>query len=650
MVRVRPFPYPGERNGDARPTRIGALLVARGALSASRLAQALETQIANGGRLGEILVRHGWADARAVAQAAADQAGVPLIDLDVAPIDPDLADPRDLETYLTHGVAPWRRLGGKLIFVATDALAAAEAFTRLSDPPDETSIALAEPSAFERAVAQAYGPALARRAASRAPEALSARAPTPVMQKIGLIAIPLLVACGLALAPAQVGPLMLALLVTLNAMNAVLRIAVLGFSLREPTDPHPAPSCAAEALADRRGRLRVTLLIPLRHEPQTMPVLLEALEKLDWPHDLLDVKLILEADDDETREALEHLHPPPFASILIAPPGLPRTKPRALNYALDFAKGDIIGVYDAEDRPEPDQLKRVAAILRDSGPDVACVQCRLAYYNPRENWLTRCFTLEYAMWFDVLLRGFRHLRLPIPLGGTSVFFRRSALRSLGGWDAQNVTEDADLGMRLARSGFRCEVSVSTTYEEANSRLNSWVRQRSRWLKGYMQTWLVHMRRPALLLRELGLNGFLGFQAIFLGAMVAYFGLPLFWTLWALALMEMGPQWLNDAPPWAMAGVAIVQLAGWLAMLTAALIATSRRKMTWLQPWIPTLVFYWPIGAVAAYLALVEMFIAPALWRKTQHGVGREAARLRVAALAQRQGGTGRAAARVRAAE
>ncbi|WP_333835092.1 glycosyltransferase family 2 protein, partial [Rubrimonas sp.] len=256
-------------------------------------------------------------------------------------------------------------------------------------------------------------------------------------------------------------------------------------------------------------------------------------------------------------------------------------------------------------------------------------------------------TIEYAIWFDVLLRGFRHLGLPIPLGGTSVFFRADALRRLGGWDAHNVTEDADLGMRLARAGYRCEVSVSTTHEEANSRLGPWVRQRSRWLKGYIQTWLTHMRAPLRLARELGPVGFLGFQTIFLGALVAYFGLPLFWAIWGLALLGMGPDWLTGAPVWAMAAVAVVQLSGWFAMLAAAMIATARRGQAWLQLWIPTLVFYWPLGAAAAYLALAEFFVAPTLWRKTRHGVGREAEAAQAAALARR---APPAAERMRAAE
>jgi cellulose synthase/poly-beta-1,6-N-acetylglucosamine synthase-like glycosyltransferase len=398
----------------------------------------------------------------------------------------------------------------------------------------------------------------------------------------------------------------------------------------------PQGDGAAVSLAARRPLPKITLLIALYREPETLPVLLQALEALDWPRERLEVLLALEADDAATLAALASLAPPPFLRVLTVPPGEPRTKPRALNFALDFAEGEIVGVYDAEDRPDPDQLRRVAAVLRDSPPDVACVQCRLTYYNTSENWLTRCFGIEYAIWFDVMLAAFRDLGFPVPLGGTSVFFRRRALERVGAWDAHNVTEDADLGMRLAREGFRTEICGSTTHEEANSRLGPWIRQRSRWLKGYMTTWLVHMRDPRALFRDLGPVGFLGFQALFVGAAVAYLGLPLFWAAWGLGVAGLGPAWLDVTPFWALAAVAVVQLSGWLAMLCAALIATARRGLWALQVFIPTLVFYWPIGALAAWLALAEMFVAPFHWRKTPHGVGRLAASAREAALAARE--------------
>jgi len=212
-----------------------------------------------------------------------------------------------------------------------------------------------------------------------------------------------------------------------------------------------------------------------------------------------------------------------------------RTKPKALNYALPLARGEFVVIYDAEDRPEPDQLRR--ALHRGGPPNLAAVQARLNLYNASDSWLTSQFTIEYCALFDGLLPALDRLSLPIPLGGTSNHFRASALRWLMAWDAFNVTEDADLGIRLARSGYRCQVVASTTHEEAPARLMCWLRQRTRWLKGYVQTWLVHMRSPAALWRELGPRGFLAFQIMVGGTVLSALAHPWFYLL---ASMELAP--------------------------------------------------------------------------------------------------------------
>jgi cellulose synthase/poly-beta-1,6-N-acetylglucosamine synthase-like glycosyltransferase len=321
--------------------------------------------------------------------------------------------------------------------------------------------------------------------------------------------------------------------------------------------------------------------------------------------------------------------------VLIAPDGHPRTKPRALSFALDFCDGDIIGVYDAEDRPAPDQIRKVVSGFQSSGPEVACLQARLGYYNAKDGWLTRCFAIEYAIWFDVLLRGMSLLRLPIPLGGTSVFFRRGPLADLGAWDAHNVTEDADLGMRLARAGYRCGLVDSLTEEEASCRPLGWIRQRSRWLKGFMQTWLTHMRRPRRLLSDLGVMGFLAFQVLFLGAAAAYLAQPLFWGALVFWAVEGRPLWDHLLPTsiaWPCFGA---MLAGNLVMLTAAIRAVTKRNQKWLTPWIATLPLYWPLGALAAYKAVFELALAPTYWDKTKHNVSRQARQLNQQAEARR---------------
>jgi cellulose synthase/poly-beta-1,6-N-acetylglucosamine synthase-like glycosyltransferase len=611
----------------ARRDRLGEILCNHGDLSPEHLEAALVIQRQTRARLGEVLLARGWLPRERLQNALAKQAGLGTVALAPRSSDRNLIDARDIDVYLRRRLLPWRRDSDGLHFVSDSAPEALAGLRELADPQPQARLSLVDPAALDAALLETCGPALAARAAARCSPSDSARSGMPAAQRFALLCLVVAVIAGLVLSPGVTVALILTTMILLNALNALARIAVLGAALRrQPSHPDAAPGYVADSTAPLTGPVPCfSILIPLLREPEVLPLLIEGLERLDWPSERLDVLLILEEGDEATSDALAAMRLPVFCRTLVIPEGGPRTKPRALNLALDFARGDVIGIYDAEDRPEPDQLRRVAAMLAESASDVACIQCRLSYYNPRENWLTRCFSIEYAMWFDVLIAGFSDLGLPIPLGGTSVFFRRHALESLGGWDAHNVTEDADLGMRLVRRGWRCGVSRSTTFEEANSRLLPWIRQRSRWLKGYIITWLVHMRRPLALWREMGPAGFIGFQTVFLGAIVAYLGLPLFWAFWATALTGTGPQWLAATPLWLLWSVAIVQIGGWLAMLLAAVIATRRRGQSWLLPWVPSLLLYWPIGAAAAYLALAELLVAPTLWRKTRHGVGRVAA-------------------------
>ncbi|MEX0339998.1 MAG: glycosyltransferase family 2 protein, partial [Arenibacterium sp.] len=295
------------------------------------------------------------------------------------------------------------------------------------------------------------------------------------------------------------------------------------------------------------------------------------------------------------------------------------TKPRAMNYALDFCKGDIVGIWDAEDAPASDQIEVITEAFANAPPDVVCLQGILDYYNPRSNWVSRCFTIEYATWFRVILPGIARLGLVVPLGGTTVFMKRSVLEELGGWDAHNVTEDADLGMRLCRKGYRTQTVDTVTYEEANCRPWPWVKQRSRWLKGFLVTYLVHMRNPAMLARDLGFWRFLSFQAFFLGTLGQFLLAPVMWSYWLLIL--------GLPHPMAEAGMnGMIALAITLFLATeglawvAGLVAVSRSDRRFLIPFIPSMMFYFPLGTVAMLKALFELAVSPYFWDKTQHGI------------------------------
>ncbi|WP_199178642.1 glycosyltransferase family 2 protein [Acidimangrovimonas sediminis] len=401
-------------------------------------------------------------------------------------------------------------------------------------------------------------------------------------------------------------------MVALMGLKAAAAIAMLTRGDRAAAQPPLAPMPQIARLPC------VSVLVPLFDEPDIAPHLIRRLGQVDYPRELLDIILVVEEEDTATRIALAGHRLPRWMRVAVAPEGTLKTKPRALNFALDLCRGSIVGVWDAEDAPDRDQIQKVVRQFHDRGSEVACLQGRLDYYNPRTNWMSRCFTVEYAVWFRLVLPGLQRLGLPIPLGGTTLFFRRPALEALGGWDAHNVTEDADLGIRLARHGYRTEVIDTETLEEANCRVVPWIRQRSRWIKGYMMTWAVHMRSPRKTLRQMGWRRFLGFQVLFAGTLSQQLLAPLLWTYWLLFLGLWHP--LDAFPAWTGFALATVFLGTEAVNLALGLIAVAGKRHRFLMPWVPTLTFYFPLAALAAYKAIWELAARPFFWDKTKHGL------------------------------
>ncbi|WP_375261807.1 glycosyltransferase family 2 protein [Palleronia sp.] len=382
--------------------------------------------------------------------------------------------------------------------------------------------------------------------------------------------------------------------------------------------PHRSGQALRPPLA---GLPTISLFLPLYHEQDIAPMLLERIEALDYPRDRLEVWLIMECDDRVTAQAISRVALPPWAHVLTVAPGEVQTKPRAMNVALDFCRGSIVGVYDAEDAPEPDQLRRVAARFAAAKPNVAALQGRLSFYNTRATWLTRCFSIDYAAWFWMILPAIGRLGWPIPLGGTTIFLRRDALESVGGWDAHNVTEDADLGLRLARAGWRTELIDSVTLEEATARPRAWIKQRSRWQKGYAITWAAHMRHPLRLIRDLGPWGFVGVHVLFLGSLVGAALAPLLWPFWLLLAAAPVPY----APVLPLQAVWIVQVGLGLMLAVQAsglVIALSRQSRLALVRWLPAMMLYYPLATISLGKAVAELVTRPFYWDKTAHGVTR----------------------------
>jgi cellulose synthase/poly-beta-1,6-N-acetylglucosamine synthase-like glycosyltransferase len=454
----------------------------------------------------------------------------------------------------------------------------------------------------------------------RRPE-MSAGAPFALWQVLVLSMLPGLVLGGLLVVPERTLGLLAMLLAVPFVLIVGLRVLALLIVMRRPRSRKLARVRDAELPV-------YSVIVPLFREAEVVPGLVQSLSRLDYPPGKLDVMLVTESVDKETEAALRAQQLPSHMRVVVVPDVPPRTKPKALNYALRQARGSFVVVYDAEDDPEPDQLRRAQAAFRSGPPDLMCVQARLALYNPRPGWIARQFILEYAALFDALLPALERLGVPIPLGGTSNHFPRAVLDELGGWDAYNVTEDADLGMRIARAGGRVSVLHSTTYEEAPDRFSIWLPQRTRWLKGFMQTWLVHMRRPGRLAREVGPKGFIAFNALLGGVVLSALVHSIFLAVlaWEIAAgRALVPP--ESALGGAMLGVAVFNLlAGYASAMLLAALAASRRRLWWLLPHLVLMPFYWLMISLAAYRAVLQLVTKPYVWEKTPHQARRAGAR------------------------
>jgi hypothetical protein len=363
-----------------------------------------------------------------------------------------------------------------------------------------------------------------------------------------------------------------------------------------------------------------TILLPVYKEPKVIAKLVESINRMDYPKLKLDVKLLLEEDDFETIDAVRGLDFPAVFEPLVVPSEQPKTKPKACDYGLLFSRGKYLTIYDAEDIPDADQLKKAVVAFKKLPDEYICVQCALNYYNREENLLTRMFTLEYSYWFDYMLPGLDRLKMPIPLGGTSNHFKKDILEELAGWDPFNVTEDADLGIRAYAKGYKVAVLNSTTYEEANKAIKNWIRQRSRWIKGYMQTYLVHMRHPIELIKKIGFKGFLGFQLFVGGTPFVFLANPILWfvfTTWLITKAEIIKLFFPD---WVMYVSTFNLLFGNAIVIYMNMMSVFRRKYYNLLPYALLNPFYWILHSIAAYKALWQLIQNPFYWEKTEHGL------------------------------
>ncbi len=439
-------------------------------------------------------------------------------------------------------------------------------------------------------------------------------------QKVVLIGIAFAFALGMLFRPMATLIAATAVLTSIYFFDVLFNAFFVVRSLRRPPEISFSDKELA-AIRDERLPL-YSILCPLYREAHILSGFLEAIGKLDWPKEKLEALLLLEENDEETIRAATEMNLPSFVRVVVVPHSEPKTKPKACNYGLSMTRGEYVVIYDAEDIPDPLQLKKAYLGFQTLSRDVWCLQAKLNYFNANQNILTRLFTAEYSLWFDVTLPGLQSVATSIPLGGTSNHFRREDLLELEGWDPFNVTEDCDLGARIFTRGHRTAIIDSVTLEEANSKVGNWIRQRSRWIKGYMQTYLVHMRQPVRFFRDNGIHALL-FQFV-VGGKIAFMLInPILWlqTIAYFAFRSIAGPTIEALYPPTVFYMAVVSLVfgNFLAMYYY-MIGCAKREKWELMKWVFLIPFYWLLVSVAAVMAAYQLLVKPHYWEKTTHGL------------------------------
>lgn len=602
--------------------QLGGILLQNSKVQAEKLVAALNMQ-ASGARLGEVLTSHNLATFWDVAEALSMQSGFPLVELATSGITApdDVWDVMDESFWLRNATVPLYRTDAEVAVAVVDPWQSSVVESLIVSFGCRVRVFITGYRDMLVTYSRHYG----RQHAIRSREEMLAKRPDQSADFL-LSRRQKVVAYGtIALFLGLMIKSWLATLTVLNAvvevfyaLNATYRLWLMFVSAKE-NPQRVVRSVSLSAVRDD-PLPTYTILVPLYKEARVLPNIARAVSELQYPKHLLDVKFLLEADDVETIEAARAARLPNFIQLLIVPDSQPRTKPKACNYGFWQARGDFVVIFDAEDAPDPDQLLKALEVFRSSDDTVACVQAKLSYYNQSQNILTRWFTSEYAMWFDQLLPALFARDLPIPLGGTSNHFRVSVLKDIGAWDPFNVTEDADLGIRLARLGYRTVVMDSTTWEEANSDFVNWIRQRSRWVKGYVQTWIVHMRRPYRLTKELGVGGTLAFQAIIAGTPFTFLINPFLWGLTTIWFLLGAPFAKALFPAWVYYTAFLNLVLGNFAFMYTNVTGLARRQDWDLSKYATLNPIYWTFMSIAGWKGFLQLFTRPSYWEKTVHGL------------------------------
>ncbi len=604
--------------------RLGDLLVANGVTSDEQIEAALAEQRRTGSRLGDVLLHANVIRESDLIEALSEQLQLPPLDLDggivyaeaVRTIPEAVARELRVVPVAADETALYLAVANEL---DDDALQTLQRYTDL-----EILAFLAPLSQIDEILEATYREQYLHLAVDdlreRLPENCAAQVVTGP-QKSFLIGVAVAIVIGFVLELRATAVVLVGLASLFYLATSFYKFRLIYKALGHPYEVETTDE-EIEAL-DERTLPVYTVLVPLYKEAAVLPALIGGLSELDYPKTRLDVLLLCEEDDEESILAIEAMDLPPHFRLVVVPHSQPKTKPKACNYGLMLARGDITVIFDAEDRPDPQQLKKVVIAFSKSAAAVTCVQAKLNYYNADQNLLTRWFTTEYSMWFELLLPGLDADDAPIPLGGTSNHFLTQRLRELGAWDPYNVTEDADLGIRLHKAGYRTAMVDSTTLEEANSDLKNWIRQRSRWIKGYIQTYLVHMRNPLLLMRQAGFRGFMSFQLVVGGTFIFLLN-PIFWLLTTVFFVTKAGFIQAMFPAFVFYLAALMLFVGNFVFLYLNVAGSMQRGLFGLAKYALLSPLYWGLMSLAAWKGFIQLIRDPFYWEKTTHGLHMQA--------------------------
>lgn len=605
---------------------LGQILLERGLVSHEDLQRALAISHKTRSRLGDVLIGEGILGYLPLYKALAQHYKLDFVNLLTLEPDSSLLSEKMAESYLQMRAIPYLRHNG-ITTIATAEISTDVVSWAKAHYGNHIQFAITSPFDIQRTVQRLYAHKFTHMSTSSLYEEQpisSARKKVSTAKRLYIAFVLTMLFFIIGILTNQLLVLFVSFCYGIYGLSMLFKILIYAGGMWHGKR---TPSTAHMEMDDSTLPI-YTILVPMYQETESLPNLLQAMERLDYPAAKLDIKLVLEDDDTAMIEAAKALRPRYQFDIVLVPKSQPRTKPKACNYALRFARGEYVTIFDADDRPDPEQLKKAIHTFQNSPPEVICLQARLNYYNTHDNWLTRCFSLEYAMLFNVLLYGMEFFRIPILLGGTSNHISLAKLKELGEWDPYNVTEDADLGTRLATRGYVTHMLDSDTLEEAPISLHAWVRQRSRWVKGYMQTWIVHMRRPGELFTQFRPHGFLGFQCFVAMASFSYLTAPIVWLialLWLFGNADFFPHWLFIVAT----GNLLLNFV--VHILTAAHTASKYERHRFaLFVCALTYPFYLILHSVASYVSLYQFFAKPYFWEKTRHGLARTFEQIKVA--------------------